>query len=265
MSVEPLDHDRIKAAARARGLPVAMELHLHDEVDSTNRLALDAAAAGAPSGYVCMAETQTSGRGRQGKRWCSPRGNLYLSLLWRLPTNTTPNDGLSIAVGVTVAELVSRWGADSIAVKWPNDVYCGGSKLAGILVETSRSPNAVPATVVGIGLNFQMPESNPGIDQTWTDLSRATGGTLDRNRIAGELIASVLTTVDGFQRQGLEPLLPRWRQLDMMRGREVEVWSAHTRTQGTARGIDPQGALLVDVNGIQQRILSGEVSLRPIS
>ncbi|MFN4148820.1 MAG: biotin--[acetyl-CoA-carboxylase] ligase, partial [Rhodocyclaceae bacterium] len=130
------------------------DVELLPECASTNALLLARAEAGAPSGTVVIAETQTAGRGRRGRAWHStPGDSLTFSLLWRFAPATLPL-GLSLATGVAVTNALKKIGAGDTALKWPNDILKDGRKLAGILVELV--PNVPHAAVIGIGLNLRL-------------------------------------------------------------------------------------------------------------
>ena len=259
--------DRIVEIFETQSRTQRLSLEVVAEIDSTNRYVLELAAGGAPTGTACLARTQTKGRGRRGKGWVGPSGNIYLSLLWRFHNSFEALSGLSLAVGVAVAELaLVDYGVEGVALKWPNDVMHKGAKMCGILVETTAPRNDEIAAVVGVGLNVTMEqEAAQKIAQQWTDLSTATGSVMSYEDVAGRLLARLFTALAAFERDGLDTLRQRWNQFDALMGREVVATGSHDETRGRAKGIDATGALLIDVNGVEHRVLSGEVSLRPAS
>ncbi len=245
----------------ARSLLSALEVV--GGIDSTNRFLMDGARDGAGTGYACVAEYQSQGQGRRGRGFVSPIGNIYQSVLWRFDQDPSVLSGLSVAMGVVVAETCQRLGVTGIGVKWPNDVLWRGRKLSGILVETQADPAAGVAVVVGVGLNFRMAKK-PGasIGQLWADIQSAAERLPNRNFAVACLLESILLGLDQFSHDGFAPFKSRWNRNDVMGGRAVVLRGNHNSIEGTARGVDEIGALLLDVDGVTRSVITGEVSLR---
>jgi BirA family biotin operon repressor/biotin-[acetyl-CoA-carboxylase] ligase len=261
--IELLDRARILAAMGPAALRMLSGLEILPSVGSTHTELLERARQGLPSGFACLAEHQSAGRGRRGRTWISPFGaNLYLSLLWRFEQPPSLVAGLGLAVGVSVARALQGAGIGSLGLKWPNDVLWQGRKLGGILLDLAGESTGPSTVVVGVGINGDMPvRSGAMIDQPWVDLRTVLGRSPERNRLAGLVLGSVLLGLDQFSREGLAPCLPAWNDLDVSRGRTVAVDTGHGQVIGTAMGLDPEGALLVSVHGETRRYLAGEVSL----
>lgn len=228
--------------------------------DSTNAVLLDRAEAGAPSGTVVIAATQTGGRGRQGRVWfSSPADSLTFSLLWRFSSGARPM-GLSLAVGVAVCRALAMVGAGGTALKWPNDVMKEGRKLAGILVELL--PGSRPAAVIGIGLNLRVPASSP---ETLLGVIAGLDLPVDPHHVLASLLRELRTVLDRFDQGGFASLRDDWCSLDIYRDAPVRLLSAYSQVRvGVCRGVDEDGALLFESDGKVERILSGELSLRPM-
>ena len=240
-------------------------LDIHASLESTNRFLMERTDKGLSSGFVCLAEHQSSGRGRRGRSWISPFGaNLSLSIYWRFDIAGQALSGLSLAAGVAVARVLSAEGVAGIGLKWPNDVLWDRRKLAGILMEISGESTGACNVVVGVGLNVNMPpKAGETIDQPWVDLRTVTGQTYDRNVLAGRLIQELITVFTEFASRGLnERLLADWERFDVVRDRPISLLTGQGEVTGTAVGLDETGALLVSVDGKTQRFFSGEVSLR---
>jgi BirA family biotin operon repressor/biotin-[acetyl-CoA-carboxylase] ligase len=252
------------------GLPVALRAQLRSLtllrlVDSTNRFLLEDESAGADGIHVCLAESQTAGRGRRGRSWVSPFGaNLYLSVLRAYALAPESLQGLSLAVGIATAGALQSLGVRGLALKWPNDVLLDGKKVGGILLEVSGT-GAGSRVVAGIGVNVAMPaDAGASIDQAWTDLA-AHGVHPDRNRLAAQVLGEVITAGELFADAGFEAFRGAWQGLDAVRDREVALQDGENILHGIARGVDASGALLLEVDGRLERIVSGDISLRVTS
>ena len=260
---ERLDKERILEGLPSAARRTLASLTVLAEIDSTNRFLMEGEAFSSPGAHACVAEAQTAGRGRRGRRWVSPPGgNLYLSIAWELALAAQSLLGVSVAMGVAVARALESLDVDGVALKWPNDVLLDGRKLGGILVETSRAAGGTCRVVTGVGINVDMSGGAGAlIDQPWTDLASA-GAPQERNRLAARVIAELLAAQALFARSGFEAFQRDWMRLDALRDRAVELIVGSTPRTGVARGVDGQGALLLDVGGRCERVLSADVSLR---
>lgn len=262
---QPLSADLIRLPlsesvnARLGGLDV-----LH-EIDSTSEYLKRTKSRHNPCCIrVCAAEWQSSGRGRRGRRWVSPYGtNVYLSLAMQLSKSILRYGGLSLAAAVAVLQAIRDCGIDDLGVKWPNDIFYQGRKIAGILLDLSGESSGPFYVVLGIGVNLKIPDrAGREIDQPWADLSQS-GVKLDRNYLAGKILEAVVLAVDGFSEKGLEAFIHEWERFDLLSGRVVEMHlEGKSMITGVARGIDADGALLVERNGVTSRFHAGEVSVR---
>ncbi|CNL71923.1 bifunctional biotin--[acetyl-CoA-carboxylase] ligase/biotin operon repressor BirA [Yersinia aldovae] len=233
-------------------------------VDSTNQYLLERIAE-LKSGDACVAEYQHAGRGRRGRHWVSPFGaNLYLSMFWRLEQGPAAAMGLSLVVGIVMAEVLRKLGAEQVRVKWPNDLYLNDKKLAGILVELTGKTGDAAQLVIGAGINLTMRESITNvINQHWINLQEA-GVNIDRNKLTAELLSELRLAVVKFENEGLSAFIPRWREMDNYLDRPVKLIIGDQEIFGIARGIDEQGALLLDQDGIIKPYIGGEISLRGV-
>lgn len=244
--------------------------HLHQPylavipvIDSTNQYLLDRMDK-LPSGYACIAEYQQAGRGRRGRKWFSPFGsNLYMSMYWRLEQGPAAAMGLSLVIGIIMAEVIQSLGAPDVRVKWPNDLYLNDRKLAGILVELTGKTGDAAQIVIGAGVNLLMrSEGTAEINQGWINLQEA-GVDIDRNELAAKLINSLREALPIFERDGLAPFVSRWEALDNFINRPVKLLIGDREVYGIARGIDKQGGLLLEQDGVIKSWVGGEISLRP--
>jgi BirA family biotin operon repressor/biotin-[acetyl-CoA-carboxylase] ligase len=262
--IDLLETEKILSGLSENSRSLLRELDLHTVIDSTNAEALRRITAGVASGLVCVAEQQTAGRGRRGRGWVSPlAGNLYLSVVWEFARGATALGGLSLAVGVAVTEALARCAVADLKLKWPNDILHQGAKLGGILVEVDGGTTGSCHAVIGIGINVSMPDSAAGeIEQSWTDISRISPDTPDRNRLLAALLDELLPMLPAFEQDGFAALRSRWSERDAFAGCPVVVHSGPQQVTGIARGVNDSGALLLEVDGGVQEIHGGEVSLR---
>jgi len=232
------------------------------ETDSTNAELLRRAATARLQ--VLVAERQTAGRGRRGRSWTSPlAAHLYLSLQRRFDGGVAALAGLSIAVGVATAEALRTLGFAAVGLKWPNDLVVRDRKLGGILIEFGGEDAGVVRAVIGIGINVRMPAAAAAhIDQPWIDLQALGTPLPSRDALAAEVIAAQARALDLFAESGLAPFLSRWRALDALGGRSVEVIAGVRREPGIALGIDDRGALRVRHADGERDYHSAEISVR---
>lgn len=260
--VELLDPDAISAGLEPGALQRFGVPQILMDVDSTNRVAMDAATNG-ESRYVCFAERQTAGRGRRGRAWVSPFGcNLYCSLIQRFSNGFSEMEGLSLAIGLGVRRALVANGAQGPGLKWPNDIVLEGSKLGGILIEVSGDVAGDCQAVIGIGLNLRMPgRAGQRIDQDWTNLDQCSSASWTRNGLATDLLNHLARVLEAFQASGFGPLLAEWEQADALFGKQVQVTGAGNFS-GICRGVDEKGGLVLETDDGLQVFYGGEVSLR---
>ncbi len=231
-------------------------------VDSTNQF-LKQKIGGLRTGHACVAEAQTAGRGRHGRNWISPFGaNLYYSMYWRFDGGYQALSGLSLVVGVAIANSLNLLGVADVQLKWPNDVYVYGRKLAGVLVEVEGQIGGHCDCVMGIGINVAMPKDVNGITQPWIDLEEILGERIDRNRLCAVLADELITVLQQFEREQLTPFIQRWCELDCFRMRPIHLINGKQTISGIGRGIDKTGALLLEQNGQIKPYVGGEISVR---
>jgi BirA family biotin operon repressor/biotin-[acetyl-CoA-carboxylase] ligase len=231
-------------------------------IDSTNQYLLNRLNS-LQSGDSCIAEYQQAGRGRRGRQWFSPFGaNLYLSMYWRLEQGPAAAIGLSLVIGIVMAEVLQRLGAEDVRVKWPNDLYLNDRKLAGILVELTGKTGDAAQIVIGAGINLAMRNvATDVINQGWINLQEA-GIRIDRNTLAVTLIQELRTALQLFEQESLLPFLPRWEKLDNFINRPVKLIIGEREVHGISRGINEQGGLLLEQDGVIKAWVGGEISLR---
>ena len=260
--IELLDRARIHAALSEEFDPLRLETFF--SIESTNQYLLDQIARGQTDNAVVLAEHQTAGRGRRGRSWLSPFGaNLYLSLLHRFRQPVQGLMGLSLAVAVGISRALREVAAIDVELKWPNDILYQGKKLCGILLELQSEGFGPAAVVIGIGLNVRLSaQDKQQINQPCIALEEIIETPLARNQLAISVIREVMHVLLEFEQTGLGRFQSQWQARDAYAGRPVCVLLGNTQIQGISRGIDENGALLVEVKGQIQRYYSGEISLQ---
>jgi BirA family biotin operon repressor/biotin-[acetyl-CoA-carboxylase] ligase len=243
-------------------------LDIRYEVNSTNTTLLECAAGGAPGGTVLAAEWQSGGRGRLGRVWYAGVGEaLTFSVLWRFARGAAALSGLSLAVGVGLARALAAAGGRGVALKWPNDVVCGGGKLAGILTELAGDALGPTAAVIGIGINVRLSAATRArIGQAAADVETACGTAPDRNHLLARVLIELDRVLDAFGHDGFAPLQAEWQRCHAHQGRRVTLTLPDgTRQTGRARGVAEDGSLLLETRSGTKRYHSGEITLRPAS
>jgi BirA family biotin operon repressor/biotin-[acetyl-CoA-carboxylase] ligase len=232
-------------------------VHL-DVTGSTNDRARDLALAGAPHGTVVAAERQTAGRGRQGRAWSAPGGRaLTLSVLARLPGPAL--EQLPLAVAVAVCEACEAVAPASCRIKWPNDGWIDGRKVAGVLIEARPLEGWA---VIGIGLNVDTAQDEfpPELRDTAASLRSAAGGAADRDAVLDALFDRLAAWLPRLPDPGAVAVA--FRERDALDGERVAWTAGGRRNTGEARGIDDDGALVVFTDaGERVRLDAGEVHL----
>lgn len=233
-----------------------------DEIASTNGFMLDHTTE-LKNGDVCVAEYQSAGRGRRGRTWVSPYGHhLYFSLFWTFPQGMAQAMGLSLVVACTLVEVLKSFGVENIGVKWPNDIYLDNKKLAGILIEMSGQADSLCQLIIGVGVNMAMSEEQgKGIDQPWSDLSELVDMP-DKTALVIALQKQLKRDIQLFEREGLAAFKTRWQAADLFYGREIRLLMGEKSVEGICRGVDEQGAVLLETADGVQVFIGGEISLR---
>lgn len=247
---------------------LAQTIHYFDETDSTNRVAEGLARAGAPHGTAVVAESQSAGRGRLGRRFHSPPFvNLYTSIVLRPELSLPDAPAWTLASAVAVADAVAEAIGDdqAVEIKWPNDVLIDGRKACGILLELAAEATRVAFLVLGIGVNLNVdPATFPEeFRDSATSLAAHRGRPIDRAGFARALYTRLERVLDDCAASGFRGILPRFEARFRMRGRRVRVRElGGAEQEGWVHGIDDDGALrLALAGGAQVRFLAGDVSL----
>ena len=267
--VELLDARRIRAELGPQRKAQLRGLALLFETDSTNARLLAAAPPPPKRADACLAELQHAGRGRRGRRWIAPfGGGIALSVAWTFGDGPSALSALSLAVGVAITRALSRAGAVGVALKWPNDIWFQDRKIGGVLIELRAEAGGPAHVVIGIGLNVMLTAAaRRQIEAGGAEVAavaEACTGVPSRNLIAGAILDELLSMLEQFEREGFAAFRDAWAGLDALSGRGARVLLGDAVISGTARGVDPEGALLLETRDGMRRFISGEASLRVI-
>ena len=256
-------------------------LHLFEELDSTSVWLREQfvgkfadkfvdSAEHAFATHLCVTDWQTAGIARRGKTWQTKPGNITFSVL---STTTTPAKdllGLSLVTGIGVADCLQQNAGVGVQLKWPNDVLVNDSKLGGLLTEINTVPArqgtpAVCQVLTGVGVNFLADPDvlELGIGATSLEKEGLPPTLQQRDELIGKLAASVLSAHQQFYQHGWSFFAERWKNLDWLLNQSVTIHSQEATEQAVARGVNEQGALLVERDGCTYPVYSGDVSIRP--
>ena len=237
-------------------------IHISDSIDSTNAEALRLVGAGCEAPFLVLAEQQTAGRGRRGRKWVSPFAqNVYYSLVLRIESGLRQLEGLSLVVGLAVMQALRESCVQGATLKWPNDVLVGQKKIAGILLELVGDPADICHVVLGIGINVNMQRADE-VDQQWTSVQLQTGSPVNRNALVAQLGLQLQGYLEQHRQGGFVALKDEWEQNHAWQGRPVSLIAGVSQVDGVVLGVDHQGALRLSVDGVEKIYSGGELSLR---
>jgi BirA family biotin operon repressor/biotin-[acetyl-CoA-carboxylase] ligase len=242
---------------------IGRDIRYVTSVPSTNTTAMAMAQNGAAEGTAVVAETQTGGKGRLGRTWVSPPGNLYLSIILRPPLPTHKAPLITLMGAVAVALAVRKATGIEAGIKWPNDILVKDRKVGGLLTEMSAEPDRLKHVVLGLGLNVnQDHDALPdGIRGTATSLAETRGNAMDRTLVLRALLEELDTWYESFLRDEIL-VLNAWRRLNVTLGREVAVNGQGSMLRGLAKDIDKEGRLVVvQADGTAHAVAAGDVTL----
>ena len=241
------------------------EIHYFTEVDSTNNVAKEKAAAGCKEGTIVVAETQNGGKGRLARGWYSPLGKgVWLSVVLRPKFLPQEAPKCTMLAAVAVNKAIEKTIGFSCGIKWPNDILFQGKKLVGILTEMSAEMDAVNYIVIGIGINVNISQEDlpAEVREIATSLSMIAGHPVSRLNLVVNLLSQLEDLYHVAQNQGFGPILEEWRKQTVTLGQMVNVSGIDRQFSGKALDIDRDGALLVETEAGIEKVLAGDVSIR---
>ncbi len=259
--ITPLSKKAIYKSLSTDSESLIDSLEVHYQTDSTSKLL---ATRPVTANYTILtAEYQTQGQGRRNKQWFSPlAANLCFSIQFQL-NDITNSHLLPLVTALAICRTLESQGVTSCQIKWPNDIYHNGKKLAGILCESRTSYNSSPVFVIGIGLNVNM-NNNNDIDQLWTSLNKIHRNNINRNHLLSSLLSEILTTYNTLAQLNTTQFHKEWRSRDYLYNSPIMISDNKESYSAIARGIDMDGALLVHLEGEARlkKIYSADVSVK---
>lgn len=263
-----LDPAAVYAAAGDAVRNVIDDAEFLSSVDSTNKRLLERSPPPPGRCHLCLADFQTAGRGRRGRTWVTPyAGGVCLSLGWTFPAQPPEFSAMSLVTGLACCFALEEAGLDGVGLKWPNDLVCQSGKLGGILIEIRGEADGPVHVVIGIGLNVRLPTTiRKDLEKiaAWppVDLEQCMALRPSRSKLAGLLAKHLVASLESFTANGFMPFAEDFAARDMVAGQAVTLHCGDEVIDGTAAGIDNDGALLLDTAEGRQRFYGGEVSLR---
>jgi BirA family biotin operon repressor/biotin-[acetyl-CoA-carboxylase] ligase len=260
--------DILRKSDLASGLKTKImgrEIHLLPHVVSTNTLAMELALNGSPEGTAVIAETQTGGKGRLNRKWISPKGNLYLSVILRpnIPLQRAPL--VTLMGAVAIASAIRTACNVQAGIKWPNDILIQGKKVSGLLTEMAAEQDRIKHIVLGIGVNVNMDHDALPADvrETSTTLAEEAGQKIDRTVFLRQVLGDIEYWYQKFLLSSAD-VLGEWERLNMTIGNRVTVKGFEETFEGLAQGIDTEGRLILQLDDNSQRLVAaGDVTLNP--
>ena len=231
-------------------LPEDLECHLFDSIESTNLFLSKRPFSNKVQ--LCITREQTQGKGQHGRLWESQRdGSILFSIRRNFPKKCNLN-GLSLVVGLAIVKVLEKEClVEGFKIKWPNDIYFEGKKLAGILLENQmQSKNQ--SVIIGVGINYAL-DQDMVFEIPWIDLSRITKILPDIQFLTAEIIKNILVMSENFRVSSFDDFQLDWKRYDMLKGKQVKCTDLDESFEGEVVGVSSQGALkILTKNGVKE-------------
>lgn len=255
--------------ARGNFKTVGREITVFRQTGSTNDLTTERALQGAPEGLVIFAEKQTKGRGRMQRGWESKdHKGLWFSFLLRCPLATRAASQLTVMTTLAVLRALHEATHLPLRIKWPNDIYCRGRKIAGILTEIEGDLDRIRHAVIGVGINVnhRAEDFSGAIRDQASSLAIAAGGqSFHRPELAVRVLESVDRHYELLKAGAFQNFLHEWEEWDDVLGKQISVRTGERTLRGQASHLDDDGALVIRLDsGVNERITSGDLQIERI-
>ncbi len=260
-----LDIDSLKDFLDKDLLDSNIEIFISQSTGSTNDDAKNFFLEQSSFLSIHASEQQIAGKGRNGKKWISPKGkNIYLSIGWLSNLQYSQLDGLSLAIGTILATSLNKFTQNQVGIKWPNDLLIKNKKISGILIETIDINNQV-GVVIGIGINVHMSEEEgKEIDQAWISLDQVSDTINNRNEIIGDIVNKVFQLTSIYSDEGFLPYKLDYESLDILTGKKCIINMGGNHRSVDVLGVNDKGEMLVKEGSEYLTLRYGEVSIREL-
>ena len=244
---------------------LGQHIQYYKEVESTQDIAKQLAAGGADEGTLVIAEKQSRGRGRMGRQWTSSPGGVYLSLILRPEIKPSEALWFPLIAGIAVAQAIRQLVGLQAKLKWPNDIFVGGKKAGGILIEMSAEIDRLDYVIVGMGINVntRMKDFPQELKKIATSLRNECGQEISSVKLVQAILTILEHWYEDFSTSGFERIRQTWKEMSNTIGSLVSVNTREASIKGHALDIDHDGALIVQsTDGTPKRIIAGDITLR---
>ncbi len=264
-NLELLSVSGINASLDVETAASIRHLVLLGTIDSTNSFVKRFSEEHGQTRIVALAERQTAGRGRHGRRWLSSfAGGINLSIHWEFEVGASSLEGMSLAAGVAVRRALTQMGVPGVQLKWPNDLFLSEKKVGGILLEVLGDPSGPCSVIVGVGINHCISDAvGESIDQPFTDIVSQVSDYVSRNALCAALISQLIELLNSYESTGFIDYRDEWQQCDITLGKQCTINTGKKSITGMAMGIDSNGAIILRTeDGQEIRFMGGNLSLR---
>lgn len=241
-------------------------VYVYKEVLSTNTLAKFFAEQGETENTIIISEIQTKGKGRSGKKWESPLGGVWLSMIMNPDIEQSKASLITLATGVAVANAVRSFGIENVEIKWPNDILIDGKKVSGILTEAVAKLNTIKYIVIGVGIdvNLDSHKISDDLQEPTISLKNATGKRVDEIIVIKKFLEEFEKIFEKFQNKEYEEILKEWRRQSYSIGKYAHIMQPFDNSfDGYIIGINKEGALIVEkADGSLEKVISGEYTIK---
>ena len=242
-------------------IDLVKNVFVFDELSSTNIKSKEFARNGEPEGTIVISRVQTKGRGRFDRKWESPEGGFYLSIILRPQVKASKTTLLPLIAALSICETINSLYDVSSTIKWPNDVRINGKKVAGILLESESNGNKLDFVILGMGinLNMHMDQLSPELKSTSTSIANELKKSVDHHEFLRCLLLAVNRYYKVFLNRDINSILSEWKKHSDTLGRNVKVVTSSDEIVGKASDIDEAGFLIVITDsGEYKKVTSGD-------
>jgi len=243
---------------------IGRKIYYYEHAISTNETARELADRGCPDGALVVAEEQSGGKGRLGRKWFSPYGKgIWFSIILYPPVNPSDAPLLTMLGAVAVARAIRKVVHVEAGIKWPNDVLLYGKKICGILSEMNAEIERIKYLIIGIGINVNVEDFPEELEDTVTSLKRYTGQPVKRTVLLQETLKEIEQLYTLWLQNGFQPILSYWKEMCVMLNQVVRVNGINDIVEGWVEDVDEHGSLILRLgDGSLKSLVAGDVSLQ---